>query len=124
NGRERHPIIIIIGKGIAIAFFFSSRRRHTSFSRDWSSDVCSSDLAHAAVDPHVLNGRGGGHRRHPLTAIWIGPSARPWMNWSTRSEERRVGNECRSGRPPEQLGPARGRADNIGERNRTVPCSK
>src|SRR5690606_20101859 len=24
-------------------FFFSSRRRHTSFSRDWSSDVCSSD---------------------------------------------------------------------------------
>src|SRR5690606_40312406 len=27
-----------------ILFFFSSRRRHTSFSRDWSSDVCSSDL--------------------------------------------------------------------------------
>src|SRR5690606_39797447 len=26
-------------------FFFSSRRRHTIFSRDWSSDVCSSDLA-------------------------------------------------------------------------------
>src|SRR5690606_40175633 len=26
------------------SFFFSSRRRHTSFSRDWSSDVCSSDL--------------------------------------------------------------------------------
>src|SRR5690606_4090840 len=26
-------------------FFFSSRRRHTSFSRDWSSDVCSSDLS-------------------------------------------------------------------------------
>src|SRR5690606_41102860 len=25
-------------------FFFSSRRRHTSFSRDWSSDVCASDL--------------------------------------------------------------------------------
>src|SRR5690606_40094286 len=25
-------------------FVFSSRRRHTSFSRDWSSDVCSSDL--------------------------------------------------------------------------------
>src|SRR5690606_40948499 len=29
--------------------FFSSRRRHTSFSRDWSSDVCSSDLG----DPDV-----------------------------------------------------------------------
>src|SRR5690606_8287729 len=27
-----------------ISFFFSSRRRHTRFSRDWSSDVCSSDL--------------------------------------------------------------------------------
>src|SRR5690606_33603444 len=27
-----------------LAFFFSSRRRHTRFSRDWSSDVCSSDL--------------------------------------------------------------------------------
>src|SRR5690606_24693517 len=30
--------------GISIFFFFSSRRRHTRFSRDWSSDVCSSDL--------------------------------------------------------------------------------
>src|SRR2546422_7674878 len=29
------------------AFFFSSRRRHTICSRDWSSDVCSSDLFHA-----------------------------------------------------------------------------
>src|SRR2546430_15473847 len=28
-------------------FFFSSRRRHTIFDCDWSSDVCSSDLAHA-----------------------------------------------------------------------------
>src|SRR5690606_36331117 len=30
-------------------FFFSSRRRHTRFSRDWSSDVCSSDLIGAIV---------------------------------------------------------------------------
>src|SRR6266511_1907395 len=29
-------------------FFFSSRRRHTRFSRDWSSDVCSSDLSDTA----------------------------------------------------------------------------
>src|SRR6266700_7822563 len=29
-------------------FFFLSRRRHTRFSRDWSSDVCSSDLSTAA----------------------------------------------------------------------------
>src|SRR2546429_3390302 len=28
----------------AVVFFFSSRRRHTRCSRDWSSDVCSSDL--------------------------------------------------------------------------------
>src|SRR5690554_8041457 len=30
-------------------FFFSSRRRHTRCGRDWSSDVCSSDLDHAEV---------------------------------------------------------------------------
>src|SRR5690606_39715259 len=30
-------------------FFFSSRRRHTRFSRDWSSDVCSSDLMYECV---------------------------------------------------------------------------
>src|SRR5690606_40494990 len=30
---------------VCFSFFFSSRRRHTRFSRDWSSDVCSSDLA-------------------------------------------------------------------------------
>src|SRR5690606_40727188 len=30
-------------------FFFSSRRRHTRFSRDWSSDVCSSDLKHGLL---------------------------------------------------------------------------
>src|SRR5690606_40894272 len=36
--------------------FFSSRRRHTRFSRDWSSDVCSSDLVlleHGDADPRV-----------------------------------------------------------------------
>src|SRR3712207_7417809 len=30
---------------IVLFFFFSSRRRHTRYWRDWSSDVCSSDLA-------------------------------------------------------------------------------
>src|SRR2546429_3645918 len=33
----------------ACFFFFSSRRRHTRCSRDWSSDVCSSDLKYANV---------------------------------------------------------------------------
>src|SRR5690606_40178774 len=40
-----------------IVFFVSSRRRHTSFSRDWSSDVCSSDLfGHATAYPHGVPG--------------------------------------------------------------------
>src|SRR5437868_14514684 len=34
-----------------MAFFFSSRRRHTRSKRDWSSDVCSSDLAIAHKFP-------------------------------------------------------------------------
>src|SRR2546430_4416845 len=33
------------------SFFFSSRRRHTRFDCDWSSDVCSSDLAGQGVAP-------------------------------------------------------------------------
>src|SRR2546421_5916609 len=34
-----------------VFFFFSSRRRHTRSDRDWSSDVCSSDLQPPAVGP-------------------------------------------------------------------------
>ena len=41
-------------------FFFSSRRRHTRCSRDWSSDVCSSDLDHQIFERyhkfHLKNG--------------------------------------------------------------------
>src|SRR5690606_39320438 len=51
-------------------FFFSSRRRHTRFSRDWSSDVCSSDLApchlqHAqrVVEPPLMLLRANGSLR-------------------------------------------------------------
>src|SRR5205809_5386257 len=36
---------------VAFFFFFSSRRRHTRCSRDWSSDVCSSDLDYVASSP-------------------------------------------------------------------------
>src|SRR2546422_3292999 len=41
--------------GIAAFFFFSSRRRHTRCSRDWSSDVCSSDLVvvEGGLDPEA-----------------------------------------------------------------------
>src|SRR2546430_260526 len=48
-------------------FFFSSRRRHTRFDCDWSSDVCSSDLGASgtndfeeAVATAVINKRAGG----------------------------------------------------------------
>src|SRR6266508_1254227 len=43
-------------------FFFSSRRRHTSWPRDWSSDVCSSDLGQAAHLPAPLVGEVHAHR--------------------------------------------------------------
>src|SRR5216684_5357906 len=43
-------------------FFFSSRRRHTRCSRDWSSDVCSSDLADDAVIRKAAPDEGA-HRR-------------------------------------------------------------
>src|SRR6266581_6703216 len=65
-------------------FFFSSRRRHTSWTGDWSSDVCSSDL----VRP----------RRRAVWPARPGPgraTATPG-GARTRSEERRVGKECRS----------------------------
>src|SRR5690606_41178313 len=45
-----------------------SRRRHTRFSRDWSSDVCSSDLEH----PVVLVGHSGGGN-----VVWGAADARP-----------------------------------------------
>src|SRR5690606_40388117 len=38
------------------AIFFSSRRRHTRFSRDWSSDVCSSDLTQRQRDTTLPQG--------------------------------------------------------------------
>src|SRR5215204_6977660 len=63
-------------------FFFSSRRRHTSSLCDWSSDVCSSDLrVHSWALLRV--------RETPLAAA--GSCGR-----TRRSEERRVGKECRS----------------------------
>src|SRR5688572_14872308 len=41
--RESARILSLTFEGVAAAFFFSSRRRHTRFDCDWSSDVCSSD---------------------------------------------------------------------------------
>src|SRR5256886_6785790 len=36
-------------RNLCVFFFFSSRRRHTRFDCDWSSDVCSSDLAGTVI---------------------------------------------------------------------------
>src|SRR2546430_11961274 len=44
----------------SFCFFFSSRRRHTRFDCDWSSDVCSSDLG--GPDARAADARGGGGR--------------------------------------------------------------
>src|SRR2546430_3802961 len=43
-------------------FFFSSRRRHTRFDCDWSSDVCSSDLSNSG-SPRLTQARGGRKQR-------------------------------------------------------------
>src|SRR5450432_4446759 len=61
-------------------FIVSSRRRHTRSDRDWSSDVCSSDLQ------VIANVDGTRNALQLADAIKAG----------CRSEERRVGKECRS----------------------------
>src|SRR5690625_7223713 len=86
--------------------FFSSRRRHTRWPRDWSSDVCSSDLNSAQHGP--ITGCGS-HRSYPhqggLSASCRGrlpnlhqPAHFPFrgLPCTKRSEERRVGKECRT----------------------------
>src|SRR2546430_2705320 len=46
---DRFSFIHLPSRGYLCLFFFSSRRRHTRFDCDWSSDVCSSDLRRAPV---------------------------------------------------------------------------
>src|SRR5688572_32280789 len=76
-------------------FFFSSRRRHTRFDCDWSSDVCSSDLGRWILLRLV----------HPSCYPLLGSKILFVGIWrvvvfchstTKRSEERRVGKECRS----------------------------
>src|SRR3712207_9462484 len=77
-----------------MCFFFSSRRRHTRYWRDWSSDVCSSDLCCAATSRER---RIGVPRRASSSAArWLVTSSASAPRCPTRSEERRVGKECRS----------------------------
>src|SRR3712207_8369993 len=74
-------------------FFFSSRRRHTRYWRDWSSDVCSSDLVHDAPEVHA----------HDPVHVFVADVEERAVQGDAcvvdqdiRSEERRVGKECRS----------------------------
>src|SRR2546429_4424987 len=50
-------------------FFFSSRRRHTRCSRDWSSDVCSSDLVLIYADGYWRNGKWVDHKAAAEIAV-------------------------------------------------------
>src|SRR5256885_8498193 len=89
-------------------FFFSSRRRHTRLQGDWSSDVCSSDLGAAAVAGGVIEEAAGqraveGVDVPDLAAVVakadgvaIEAEKPPAHRAVSRSEERRVGKECRS----------------------------
>src|SRR5438477_4610676 len=78
---------------LCLFFFFSSRRRHTRLTCDWSSDVCSSDLG---------PWRRHAHWQNVPSNLWPAPSTLHVppqlgrMGLSHRSEERRVGKECRS----------------------------
>src|SRR5205085_3636742 len=95
-------------------FFFSSRRRHTRFDCDWSSDVCSSDLLLALIsapgmcgadfamkvtDKNYLDTQGFSVFLYDST---YHPIFVDQKNTAMRSEERRVGKECRYGWEREQ----------------------
>src|SRR5206468_7691777 len=94
-------------------FFFSSRRRHTRSDRDWSSDVCSSDLlqqlSESTRSPARLAGvLALGFRltvpqcakplpdNFPLNPKGFNAKVQYADGIENRSEERRVGKECRS----------------------------
>src|SRR5256885_6327378 len=84
-------------------FFFSSRRRHTRLQGDWSSDVCSSDLfifsfflflSFPFLFFPFLSFLFFLFDRLSFCRPGWGAVARSWL--TARSEERRVGKECRS----------------------------
>src|SRR5258707_9733939 len=87
-------------------FFFTSRRRHTRYWGDWSSEVCSSDLdqptPRAQLSMTSLSSRYNGEPPSSpprSTKIRYSPGV-PGVKYpvqrADRSEERRVGKECRS----------------------------
>src|SRR3712207_9525068 len=96
---------------VIIFFFFSSRRRHTRYWRDWSSDVCSSDLR--LEREHVAAWLAAGYAVTATDYEGLAtPGPHPYLNGEAvaddwidivRSEERRVGEECRSRGSPYHL---------------------
>src|SRR5207248_5815638 len=74
-----------------VFFFFSSRRRHTRSYGDWSSDVCSSDLRFRSA---AWDRRNSTHRAERNRQFRRAAAA--YFACPPRSEERRVGKECRS----------------------------
>src|SRR5262245_62562308 len=89
------------------SFFFSSRRRHTRCLSDWSSDVCSSDLNRGAslakrimtpAEVALLIRAASSKRDRILIEVAYAGGLRVSeiinLTWA-RSEERRVGKECR-----------------------------
>src|SRR3712207_7539216 len=79
-------------------FFFSSRRRHTRYWRDWSSDVCSSDLACVSAIKRMTYRCDGWEPREEMhmNSKHVTTVAVLVLVLVGRSEERRVGKECRS----------------------------
>src|SRR5437763_11061915 len=91
-----------MSQSVIFFFFFSSRRRHTRYIGDWSSDVCSSDLQQRwdlglFQGPHdLVVGLGDGFDGGDEGAGRPGGLAHASMlGVEGRSEERRVGKECR-----------------------------
>src|SRR5947199_10410780 len=97
-----------------MAFFFSSRRRHTRCLSDWSSDVCSSDLAWSASFTWLASAPAadrpamGALANQVKDALQAALAAREGALGAARSEERRVGKECRARWRPE---PQRNKTD-------------
>src|SRR5437762_8990040 len=92
---------------LCVYFFFSSRRRHTRYIGDWSSDVCSSDLGFGILQLPTSNSlavyRDVIERVNELKVRFPpGLKLEPAFDTTTvvaeRSEERRVGKECRGRR--------------------------
>src|SRR5690625_6679379 len=92
------------GSESAQCLFFSSRRRHTRWRRDWSSDVCSSDLPEPEPEPEPEPAETAPEpERQTDTAIEpdqvqldISEHVGKATENAQRSEERRVGKECRT----------------------------